>query len=58
MSGAAKRREEVENALASVRIEGLEPSAEALTIFEQYAAGKISLEEMGRKVDDCLERAN
>ncbi len=58
MSGAAKRREEVENALASVRIEGLEPSKEALTIFELYAAGEISLEEMGRKVDGCRERSN
>lgn len=51
-------RAAVENALTSVRIEGLEPSAEGLQIFEQYASGEITLEEMGRAVDALIEREN
>jgi hypothetical protein len=50
------RQGEVENALASVRLEGLEPSAEALSVFERYANGEISLEEMGAAIDAAAER--
>jgi len=46
----AQRELEVENALASVRMEGLEPSAEALVIFQRYIDGGLTLEEMGRAV--------
>ncbi|MBM3764124.1 MAG: hypothetical protein FJW32_01920 [Acidobacteria bacterium] len=51
-----QRALEIENALASVRIEGLEPSAEALAIFERYVEGELTLEEMGCAVDDYLAR--
>ena len=51
-----QRKREVENALASVRIEGLEPSAEAKGIFERYVDGDLTLKEMGRAVDQLLDR--
>jgi Antitoxin VbhA len=51
-----QREREVENALASVRMEGLEPSAEARDIFQRYVEGDLSLEEMGRTVDQLLDR--
>jgi hypothetical protein len=50
-----QREREVENALASVRMEGLEPSAEAHGVFQRYVEGKLTLEEMGRAVDQLLE---
>jgi Antitoxin VbhA len=51
-----QREREVENALASVRMEGLEPSAEAIGVFQQYVDGELSLEAMGRAVDQLLDR--
>lgn len=51
-----ERQGEVENALASVRLEGLEPSSAALSIFERYACGEISLEEMGAAIDAAADR--
>ncbi len=51
-----QREREVENALASVRMEGLEPSAEAKEIFQRYLDGEVTLEEMGRTVDQLLDR--
>ena len=39
---AASRREAVTEALASVRAEGLEPSAEGLEMLEAIAAGRMS----------------
>jgi hypothetical protein len=50
-----QRAKEVENALASVRMEGLEPSAEALAIFQRYVDGVSSSEEMGRAIDQLLD---
>jgi hypothetical protein len=41
-----QREREVENALASVRMEGLEPSEEAKGIFQRYAEGDLTLNEM------------
>jgi len=55
-SNANTAQKEVENALASVRIEGLEPSAEAKGIFERYVDGDLTLKEMGRAVDQLLDR--
>ncbi len=52
----AQREREVENALASVRMEGLEPSEEAQDIFQQYVGGELTLEAMGRAVDRLLDR--
>jgi len=51
-----RREREVANALASVRMEGLEPSAEAKGIFQRYVEGEVSLKEMGRAVDQLLDR--
>jgi hypothetical protein len=51
-----QREREVENALASVRMEGLEPSAEARDIFQRYVEGDLTLKEMGHTVDQLLDR--
>ena len=51
-----QRERELANALASVRMEGLEPSAEARGIFQRYVEGDVSLNEMGRAVDQLLDR--
>ena len=51
-----QREREVENALASVRMEGLEPSEEAKGIFQRYVEGDLTLNEMGRAVDELLDR--
>jgi Antitoxin VbhA len=42
----AVRRDCVEDALASVRLEGLEPSNGAKTIFDRYVAGDLTTDEM------------
>ncbi|WP_297504253.1 type II toxin-antitoxin system Phd/YefM family antitoxin [Pseudonocardia sp.] len=42
---AALRREAVTEALASVRAEGLEPSAEGLDMFEAIAEGRMTVQE-------------
>ena len=52
----ASRAREVENALASGRLEGLEPSAGANEIFERYIAGEFTLEQMGAAIDQFAER--
>jgi hypothetical protein len=51
-----QREREVENTLASVRMEGLQPSADAQEIFQRYVQGDLTLEEMGRTVDQLLDR--
>ena len=51
----AQRANEVENALASVRMEGLEPSAEAKAFFQQYVDGELTSEEMGAAIDRHLD---
>ena len=51
-----QRAREVENALATVRMEGLEPSEEAKSIFQRYADGDLTLKEMGCAVDQLAER--
>jgi hypothetical protein len=52
----AQREREVENALAGVRMEGLEPPEEAIVIFRRYVEGEVTLEEMGKSVDQLLDR--
>ena len=46
----AERRASVSQSLASVRLEGLEPTAEAKAIFERYAEGELTLDEMGQEI--------
>lgn len=45
LRGAAGRREAVDAALASVRLEGLEPSAEGHRLLDAYAAGRLDADE-------------
>jgi len=47
---AAERQHAVAAALASVRAEGLEPSAEDLVLFAEVAAGQMSTEELREQV--------
>jgi hypothetical protein len=51
-----EREREVENALASVRMEGLEVSAEAQTMFRQYVDGNLTAEELDRAFDQYFDR--
>ena len=51
-----QRAREITNALATVRIEGLEPSAEAHAIFQRYVKGELTSREMGRSIDQLLDR--
>ena len=46
-----QRTQEVENAIASVRMEGLEPSDAAKAIYQRYISGELTSEEM----DDAME---
>jgi predicted transcriptional regulator len=51
-----QRVRDIENALASGRIEGLEPSSEALAIFQRYIDGELTLEQMGAAIDEHADR--
>ena len=46
----AARRARVEQSIASVRLEGLEPSPEAKAIFARYVSGELTIEEMGAEI--------
>jgi hypothetical protein len=52
----AERQDAVRQAVASVRLEGLEPSEEALSIFQRYASGELTIEEMGSEIDAMHDR--
>jgi len=52
----AKRASDVEEALASVRLEGLEPSIEALAIYKRHVDGEISIEEAGKEIEAMHDR--
>jgi len=52
----AKRLSDVEDSLASVRLEGLEPGQEAVGIFKRYADGDITLEQLGLEIDALNDR--
>lgn len=51
-----QRTKEVENALASVRMEGLEPSDEAKAMFQRYVDGELTSEELDRAFDLYFDR--
>jgi hypothetical protein len=40
----------VQNAVANVRLEGLEPSPKALEIWQSYTEGEISVEQAGELI--------
>jgi hypothetical protein len=46
----------MENAIASGRLEGLEPSAGAQQIFQRYVDGELTLEQMGAAIDQFADR--
>ena len=46
-----ERARAIDNALASVRMEGLEPSEEGKAIMQRYVDGEITIEEMGDAID-------
>jgi PHD/YefM family antitoxin component YafN of YafNO toxin-antitoxin module len=50
MLEAAERQRAVAAALASVRAEGLEPSAADLTLFVEVAAGQLTTDELRDRV--------
>jgi hypothetical protein len=47
---SAERRERVGRALASVRLEGLEPTDAAKAIFDRYVAGGLTTEQMAAEI--------
>ena len=51
-----QRAREIENSLASGRIEGLEPSAGAMAIFQRYIDVKLTPEQMGAAIDEYADR--
>ena len=57
-TGQKERARAVSNSLASVRMEGLEPSEEGQAILQRYVDGELTLEEMGRAVDEHLNRVH
>lgn len=54
--GRKSRAREVENAIASGRLEGLEPSDAAQKIFQRYVDGELTLEQMGAAIDQFADR--
>lgn len=51
-----KRTRDFANALASVRMEGLEPSAGAHAIFQRYLDGDLSLEQAAEAIREHADR--
>lgn len=52
----AQRESVIENAVASVRLEGLEPSNEAMAIFQRYVDGELTMDEMGQAMEEYADR--
>jgi hypothetical protein len=52
----AERRLHVDNALASVRLEGLEPTEAAKAIFARYVAGEISADDLNSEIQTLNAR--
>lgn len=46
----AEREARVARAMASVRLEGLEPTASAKAIFARYVAGDLTTQEMAAEI--------
>jgi hypothetical protein len=45
-----EREDRVARAVASVRLEGLEPTEEAKAVFNRYVAGDLTTEEMAAEI--------
>jgi len=52
----AQRQLAIENALATVRLEGLEPSDETKDIFDRYVNGEITADQMDIAMEQFLDR--
>jgi Antitoxin VbhA len=52
----AKRERDYRQAVASLRLEGLAPGAEANAIFQRYVDGQLTLDQMGAEIDKLHER--
>lgn len=50
----ARRQREVENALASVRMEGLEPPDDAKALFQRYVDGELTSDALEQAFDQQL----
>ena len=50
------RAKEIEEALATGRLEGLEPSAGAMGIFQRYIEGELTAEELRAALDEYADR--
>ena len=46
----AERQARIECAMASVRLEALEPMDEAKSIFDRYVSGELTIEQMGIQI--------
>ena len=46
----AKRQQAVDNSLASVRLEGLEPNDAGHAIFRRYVDGELTIDEMDEEI--------
>ena len=46
----AKRQGAVDNALASIRLEGLEPNDAGHAIFRRYVDGELTIDEMDEEI--------
>ncbi len=52
----AKRLDVIRQALASVRMEGLEPGDEAKAVFQRYVDGGLTLEQIGAEIEALHDR--
>ena len=46
----AAREARIERAIASVRLEGLEPTAGGIAIFRRYVEGELTIDEMDEEI--------
>jgi hypothetical protein len=51
-----ERAKEIDEALATGRLEGLEPSAGAAAIFQRYIEGELTAEQMRAVLDEYADR--
>ena len=52
----AKRLEIYRNALASLRLEGLEPDDQTKAFYQRYVDGELTLAEVGAAIDELNAR--
>jgi hypothetical protein len=49
-TGKAGRQARIKRAIASVGLEGLEPTDTATLIFDRYVSGELTIEQMGTEI--------